>query len=149
MFSGEMEIRVSLGEGNVCYYITTDGSDPSASDAQREKRLEAYLLKINSDTNVRFCGVSEAGKYSSVLTLRCLNEETKYEVKAVPVQQKMRFDGGIEKQKDVKLDAIVPIDSASLCLCVKSIAGFMKSSHGVSNAEIISGLKKAIDELEE
>lgn len=149
MFSGEMEIRVNLGEGNVCYYITTDGSDPSAPDAQREKRLEAYLLKINSDTNVKFCGVSEAGKYSSVLTLRCLNEETKYEVKAVPVQQKMRFDGEIEKRKDVKLDAIVPIDSASLCLCVKSIAGFMKSSHGVSNAEIILGLKKAIDELEE
>ena len=91
------------------------------------------------------CGVSDAGKCSSVLSLRCLNEETKYEVKKVPTQ--LKFDVSVDNQKDVKLDAIVPIDSASLCLCVKSIAAFMKSSHGVSNNEIIAGLKKAIEEL--
>ena len=148
-FSGEMEITINLGEGNVCYYITTDGSDPTAADAQREKRLEEYLLKITADTNIKMCGVSDAGKCSSVLSLRCLNEETKYEVKQVPIQQKLKPDGSIDNQKDVKLDAIVPIDSASLCLCVKSIAAFMKSSHGVSNKEIIAGLKKAIEELGE
>ena len=144
-FSGEMEIIINLGEGNVCYYITTDGSDPTAADAQREKRLEAYVLKITADTNIKMCGVSDAGKCSSVLSLRCLNEETKYEVKKVPTQ--LKFDVSVDNQKDVKLDAIVPIDSASLCLCVKSIAAFMKSSHGVSNNEIIAGLKKAIEEL--
>lgn len=148
-FSGEMEVKVKPGEGNVCYYVTTDGSDPSASDSQRIKRMEAYALKIYSDTNIKFCGVSETGKYSSVMSLRCLNEETKYEVKIAPVQSRIRFDSESNKQRDVKLDAIVPIDSASLCLCVKSIAGFMRNSHGVSNSEIIAGLKKAIDELEE
>lgn len=149
MFSGEMQIKIDLGEGNVCYYVTTDGSDPTETDAQREKRLKTYLLKITADTNIKLCGVSEAGKYSSVVTLRCLNEETKYEVKQVPTQFSINSAGGIERKNDVKLDALVPIDSSSLCLCVKSIAKFMKNSHGVSNKEIIEGLRKAIEELEE
>lgn len=147
-FSGILEIKLDLGEGNVCFYVTTDGSDPADMDAQREKRLSAYMMRITADTNVKICGVNETGKYSSVLTLICRNEETKYEVKPAYTQQRFNANG-LEKQKDVKLDAIVPIDSASLCLCVKSIAKFMKSSYQVPNSEIISGLKKAIEELGE
>ena len=105
-------------------------------------------MKITSDTVVKVCGVNENGKCSGVLSLICRNEETKYEVKQVYTQYSFN-QNGYEKQKDVKLDAIVPIDSASLCLCVKSIAKFMKNSYHISNSEIISGLKKAIEELEE
>jgi hypothetical protein len=150
-FSGEVDILIDLGEDNVCFYITTDGTNPTDSDAQREKRISSYIMKITSDTNIRLCGVSESGKYSSVLNLQCRNEETKYEVKVVPVQQRLKLDGsgGVETSNDIKLDAIVPIDSVSLCLCVKSIAELMKSSHDVTTDEIISGLKKAIEELGE
>ncbi len=147
-FSGTLQIKLDLGEGNVCYYITTDGSNPAETDSQRKKRMEAYSLKITSDTVVKVCGVNENGKCSGVLSLICRNEETKYEVKQAYTQQRFTAKG-YEKQKDVKLDAIVPIDAASLCLCVKSIAKFMKNSYQIPNSEIISGLKKAIEELGE
>lgn len=147
-FFGSLDITLDLGVGNVYYYITTDGSNPTEMNAQREKRSGTYLMTITSDTNIRICGVNEIGKYSSVVSLICRNEETKYEVK--PAYDQLRFtSNGLEKSKDAKLDAIVPVDAASLCLCVKSIAKFMKDIYEISNTEIIDGLKRAIEELGE
>ena len=148
MFSGTLEVRLALGEENVCYYITTDGSNPTQTNAQRVKKTSPFVMKITTDTNIKICGVNESGKYSSVMMLACRNEETKYAVKGAYVQQRFT-ENGFENQKDIKLDAIVPIDSDSLCVCVKSIAGFMKKYYSISNSEIVEGLNKAIEEIGE
>ena len=148
-FFGEMTIRLEMGEGNVCCYLTTDGTNPTDPTAQRDKVIEAYALAITKDTIVKVCGMGDNNKYSSILNLRCVNEETKYEAKLLGMQQYQKIDeNGISAINDVKVNAIVPIDSDSLCLCVKSIAELMKENHKVDKEEIIKGLKKAIQELE-
>ena len=148
-FSGDMTITIECGEGNICYYVTTDGTNPTDPMAQREKRIEAYEIAINRDTIVKVCGMGDNNKYSSVLNLRCVNEETKYEAKVTGMQQFQKIgNDGITAVSDVKVHTIVPIDSDSLCLCVKSIAELMKTNHNVGAEEIIKGLRKAIEDLE-
>lgn len=51
-FFGEMTIRLEMGEGNVCCYLTTDGTNPTDPTAQRDKVIEAYALAITKDTIV-------------------------------------------------------------------------------------------------
>lgn len=148
-FSGDMTITIECGAGNAYYYVTTDGTNPTDPMAQRIKRMEAYAIVINRDTTVKICGVGDNNKYSSVLDLRCVNEETKYEVKVSGMQQFQKIDSnGITAVNDVKVHSIVPIDSDSLCLCVKSIAELMKTNHNVGTEEIVKGLRNAIDDLE-
>lgn len=148
-FSGELIINLDKGEDNVCYYVSTDGNDPQDPKAQRIKRMEAYALKITKDTKVRFCGESEAHKFSSVLTLNCVNEEMKYEAKLAPGQQYQEIrDGEFKTVKDIKINGIVPVDAGSLQLFVTSLAGLMEESQNVDRKEILRGLNNAIHDLE-
>ena len=149
-FSGEMTVNLKKGDDNICYYVTTDKTDPQDPKAQRIKRIEAYALNIAKDTTIRFCGESANHKYSSVYTLNCVNEETKYEAKLTAGQQYQEVrDGVFQEVKDIKGNIIIPIDSESLRLCVKSLAGLMKKEHNVKNNEIIKGIKEALKDLED
>ncbi|MGB4660512.1 MAG: hypothetical protein WBI07_15155 [Mobilitalea sp.] len=148
-FSGEMSITFKMGEDNLCYFVTTDGTDPNKVDVQREKRIEAYTLRINEDSTVKVCGMSQDSKYSSVITLSCVNEDTKYEIKSQGFHQYLKVDStGFRDNNEIKVSTILPIDSDSLSLCVKSIVNKMQQDHNVSKTDVIIGLKKVISELE-
>lgn len=148
-FSGNMTITFESGKENICYFLTTDGANPADPTAQRVRALDVYTLTVTKDTIVKVCGMGDNNKYSSILNLRCINEETKYEAKLYEMQQYQKMNAnGMSAINDVKINTIVPIDSVSLCLCIKSIAELMKEKHMVDVDEVIRGLKKAIEELE-
>lgn len=148
-FSGELSITFNLGTDNICFFVTTDGTEPNSINSQREKRLEAYSLKIRNDSTIKICGMNQENKYSNVATISCFNEDTKYEVKLDGYQQFQHFDtDGLRENRDIKVTTIVPIDSESLSLCIKSLTNRMRQNHNVSNDEIITGLKKVISDME-
>ena len=147
-FSGEMDITFALGDGNKCIFITTDNSNPALADSQREKRLEAYALKITKDTIVKGCGMNAEGKYSSPVVITCVNDDTKYEFKSV--MRQMRSDdynvwnGG---SIDDEVRTIVPVNEESAYISLCSLTKLMQS-HNIEKETVVKVLKRVLQDLE-
>ena len=147
-FSGELDITFALGSGNECVFITTDDSNPALANSQREKRLEAYVLKITKDTIVKGCGMNAEGKYSSPVVITCVNDDTKYEFK--PVIRQMRSDdynvwnGG---STDDEVKTIVPVDEESAYISLCSLTKLMQE-HNIQKETVVNVLKRVLQELE-
>ena len=147
-FSRELDITFTLGSGNECVFITTDGSNPALADSQREKRLGAYVLKITKDTVVKGCGMNAEGKYSSPVVIQCVNDDTKYEFK--PVMRQMRSDDYNAwnfDNTDEEVRTVVPVNEESAYISLCSLTKLMQSCN-IKKEAIVNVLKRVLQELE-
>lgn len=133
-------------------YITSNQTNPTSQDAQREVSQEPYIFEATKNHTIKFAAIDKEGRYSTVITLILENEDEKYVVNYREHEPKKQSLWGAnytpsreyDKPKvEPKVEVTLPKDKASMKCCLLSLFKESMEKYKMSKDD----LRQCLDEI--
>ena len=138
-YRGDPEIEISVPNTAAKIFVTSNGEDPSRSDAQREEVTSSYRLSADDkNMTVKMVAFDNEGYKSPIVVLNLINEYRKHE---------FELADGILTNMDVPVNLVFPKDAQSLSVTAHSLFEKALEKKIVGKAAVVKLLRELLNKF--